>query len=97
MSLSCRCVAVVVVAVVVVVVAAVVVLSVVAMYIVTVCSIRRVQIRRHPRRFQKPRELAGPTGLAMRKVKRIVKYVAGAADYGTGIRKDDKAWDQIDV
>ena len=43
------------------------------------------------------RELAGPTGLSMRKVKLIVKYVAGTADYGTGIRKDEKAWDQIDV
>ena len=43
------------------------------------------------------RELAAPTGLSMRKVKRIVKYVEGTADYGTGIRKDEKAWDQIDV
>ena len=43
------------------------------------------------------RELPAPTGLSMRKVKRIVKYVEGTADYGTGIRKDEKAWDQIDV
>ena len=43
------------------------------------------------------RELSAPTGLSMRKVKRIVKYVEGTADYGTGIRKDEKAWDQIDV
>ncbi len=43
------------------------------------------------------RDLAGPTGLSMRKVKRIVKYVAGTADHGTGIRKDDGAWDQLDV
>ncbi len=33
----------------------------------------------------------------MRKVKRIVKYVECMADYGAGIRKDEKAWGQIDV
>ncbi len=43
------------------------------------------------------REVASPTGLSMRKVKRIVKYVAGTVDNGTGIRKDETAWDQIDV
>ena len=26
-----------------------------------------------------------------------MKYIEGTADYGTGIRKDEKAWDQIDV
>jgi hypothetical protein len=43
------------------------------------------------------RDLATPTGLSMRKVKRIVKYVEGTADYGTGFRKDSRAWDVIDV
>ena len=43
------------------------------------------------------RDLATPTGLSMRKVKRIVKYVEGTADYGTGFKKDSRAWDVIDV
>ena len=30
-------------------------------------------------------------------MKRIVKYVEGTADYGTGFNKDSRAWDVIDV
>ncbi len=33
----------------------------------------------------------------MRKVNRIAKYVTGTWDYGTGIRKDEGAWDRLDV
>ncbi len=43
------------------------------------------------------RDLAEPTERSMRKVKRIVKYLTGTLDHGTGIKKDDGAWDQLDV
>ena len=43
------------------------------------------------------RDPATPMGFSMRKVKRIVKYVEGTANYGTGFKKDSRASDVIDV